>query len=55
MLDGNPIDRFLDDPDLCEDKLSEEAGSDGFLETMTKTIFSTMGSLKQYKKSVVGR
>ncbi|XP_056176795.1 calcineurin-binding protein 1 isoform X4 [Syzygium oleosum] len=54
VLDGNPIDRFLDDPDLCEDKLSEEAGSDGFLETMTKMIFSTTGSLKQYKKSVVG-
>ncbi|XP_030530546.2 calcineurin-binding protein 1 isoform X3 [Rhodamnia argentea] len=54
VLDGNPIDRFLDDPDLCEDKLSEEAGSDGFLQTMTKMIFSTTGGVKQYKKSVVG-
>ncbi|KAL3744449.1 hypothetical protein ACJRO7_013676 [Eucalyptus globulus] len=54
VLDGNPIDRFLDDADLCEDKLSEEAGSDGFLQTMTKMIFSPTGGLKQYKKSVIG-
>nr|KYP70140.1 hypothetical protein KK1_009348 [Cajanus cajan] len=32
LLPGNPIDKFLDDPNLCEDKLSEEAGSEPYLE-----------------------
>ncbi|OWM67747.1 hypothetical protein CDL15_Pgr017443 [Punica granatum] len=48
-----PMNKFLDDADLSEDKLSEEAGSDGFLHTMTKILFSTKGSIKQYKKSLV--
>jgi calcineurin-binding protein cabin-1 len=55
VLAGNAIDKFLDNPDLCEDKLSEEAGSDGFLETMKNIILPNAGSLKQYKTSSVGR
>ncbi|GER25614.1 tetratricopeptide repeat protein [Striga asiatica] len=39
-LAGNPIEKFLDNPELCEDKLSEEAGSEGFLSTMRKIVFS---------------
>ncbi|XP_031383415.1 calcineurin-binding protein 1-like isoform X2 [Punica granatum] len=53
VLADSVIDKFLDDADLSEDKLSEEAGSDGFLHTMTKILFSTKGSIKQYKKSLV--
>lgn len=55
VLAGNAIDKFLDDPHLCEDKLSEEAGSDGFLETITKIILPDARSLKQQKTSSVGR
>lgn len=55
ILAGNAMDKFLDDPDLCEDKLSDEAGSDGFLETMTKTILPNLGSFKKHKMSLVGR
>lgn len=55
VLASNAIDKFLDDPDLCEDKLSKEAGSDGFLETMKKIILPDASSLKQYKASSVGR
>ncbi|KAK9273730.1 hypothetical protein L1049_018540 [Liquidambar formosana] len=51
VLAGNAIDKFLDDPDLCEDKLSEEAGSDGFLESIMKIVFPDAGSLKQYNTS----
>lgn len=54
ILAGNAMDKFLDDPDLCEDKLSDEAGSDGFLETMTKTILPKLGSFKKHKMSLVG-
>ncbi|XP_024020745.1 uncharacterized protein LOC21389324 [Morus notabilis] len=54
VLAGNALDKFLNDPDLCEDKLSEEAGSDGFLETMTKTILPHLGSFKKHKMSLVG-
>ncbi|PQQ13900.1 uncharacterized protein Pyn_06404 [Prunus yedoensis var. nudiflora] len=54
VLAGNAIDKFLDDPHLCEDKLSEEAGSDGFLETITKIILPDARSLKQQKTSSVG-
>uniref|UniRef100_A0A803QRQ8 Uncharacterized protein n=1 Tax=Cannabis sativa TaxID=3483 RepID=A0A803QRQ8_CANSA len=46
-------DKFLDDPDLCEDQLSEEAGSDGFLESITKAILPNLGSFKQHKMSLV--
>ncbi|EEF45833.1 conserved hypothetical protein [Ricinus communis] len=53
VLGGNAIDKFLDDPDLCEDRLSEEAGSEGFLETLTKIIFADVGSVKQHKSMIV--
>ncbi|XVF48614.1 hypothetical protein PTKIN_Ptkin03bG0204200 [Pterospermum kingtungense] len=52
ILAGNIIDKFLDDADLCEDKLSEMAGSEGYLETITKMLFPDGGSLKQYKASI---
>ncbi|KAM1022369.1 hypothetical protein ACFX15_042521 [Malus domestica] len=56
VLAGNAIEKFLDDPHLCEDKLSEEAGSDGFLETITKIILpdANARNLKQQKTSPVG-
>lgn len=47
VLAGNPIDKYLNDPDLCEDKLSEEAGSDRFLESVVKVIFFDTGILNQ--------
>ncbi|WJX42066.1 hypothetical protein P8452_29339 [Trifolium repens] len=55
LLTGNPIDKFLDDPNLCEDKLSEEAGSEGFLETITKTMFPDVGGLGQYNTTLLRR
>lgn len=55
ILAENAIDKFLDDTDLCEDQLSEEAGSDGFLETITRAILPNLGSFKQHKMSLVGR
>lgn len=55
VLAGNAIDKFLDDLNLCEDKLSDEAGSDGFLETITKVILPDERNLKQQKSSSVGR
>lgn len=55
ILAGNAIDKFLDDPDLCEDKLSDEAGSEGFLETITKVIFPDTESVKQHRELMVGR
>ncbi|XP_028058913.1 calcineurin-binding protein 1 isoform X2 [Camellia sinensis] len=54
VLAGNAIDKFLDDPNLCEDKLSEVAGSDGFLDSIMKIIFPDGGSLKQLKASSLG-
>jgi calcineurin-binding protein cabin-1 len=55
VLAGNAIDKFLDDPDLCEDKLSDEAGSEGYLETITKVIFPDAGSVKQHRALMVRR
>lgn len=55
ILAGNILDKFLDDPDLCEDKLSEMAGSEGYLETITKMLFPDGGNLKQYKASLFRR
>lgn len=55
ILASNTIDKFLDDPDLCEDKLSDEAGSEGFLETMKNIMLPGAGSLIRYKSSSVGR
>ncbi|CAH9121246.1 unnamed protein product [Cuscuta epithymum] len=52
ILAGNAIDKFLDDPDLCEDKLSGEAGSSDFLASMTNIIFPDPGGLKQHKVSL---
>ncbi|GAB2250906.1 hypothetical protein Droror1_Dr00017156 [Drosera rotundifolia] len=43
VLVENPIDKFLDDPSLCENKLWEEAASDGFVDTMTKVVFPDIG------------
>lgn len=50
VLDENPIARYLDDPNVCEDKFSEEAGSDGFLDSVVKVT----GILNQ-NKILVGR
>ncbi|XP_058785255.1 calcineurin-binding protein 1 [Vicia villosa] len=55
LLTGNPIDKFLDDPNLCEDKLSEEAGSERFLETITKTMFPDVGGLGHYNTTLLRR
>lgn len=52
VLAENPIDKYLDDPNLCEDRLSEEAGSDGFLESIVQVIFQNTGILKQTKLSI---
>ncbi|ESQ53881.1 hypothetical protein EUTSA_v10026823mg, partial [Eutrema salsugineum] len=52
LLVGNVIDKFLDDPELCEDKLSYEAGSEGFLETVTKCIIPSR-TLSEYKVSLL--
>ncbi|GFZ08499.1 tetratricopeptide repeat (TPR)-like superfamily protein [Actinidia rufa] len=54
VLAGYAIDKFLDDPNLCEDKLSEEAGSDGFLDSIMKIIFPEGESHKQLKASSLG-
>lgn len=40
VMAGNAIDRFLDNSEICEDKLSDVAGSKGFLDTMMKIMFS---------------
>ncbi|OAY54221.1 calcineurin-binding protein 1 isoform X4 [Manihot esculenta] len=54
VLIGNAIDRFLDDLNLCEDKLSEEAGSEGYLETITKMVFPDVETVKQHRSMMVG-
>ncbi|KAH9799738.1 calcineurin-binding protein 1 [Citrus sinensis] len=48
-LAGNAIDKFLDDLDLCEDILSEESGSDGYLGNIMKIIFRDIVWVKQFK------
>lgn len=55
VLARNAIDKFLDDPNLCEDKLSEEAGSDGFLDSILKIISPDGENLKQLKSTSTGR
>ncbi|XP_012492972.1 calcineurin-binding protein 1 isoform X1 [Gossypium raimondii] len=52
ILAGNIIDKFFD-ADLCEEELSEMAGSEGYLETVTKMLFPDGGNLKQYKASLL--
>ncbi|XP_071727295.1 calcineurin-binding protein 1 [Rutidosis leptorrhynchoides] len=47
VLDGNAIDKFLDDPGLCENKLSEEAGSDGFQDAIMNFVYQDGSVLKQ--------
>lgn len=47
VLDGNAIEKFLDDANLCEDKLSEEAGSDGFRDSIMNFIYQDGSALKQ--------
>ncbi|XP_058189790.1 calcineurin-binding protein 1 isoform X2 [Rhododendron vialii] len=54
VLAGNAIDKFLDDSHLCEDKLSEQAGSDGFFDSIMKIIFPNGESIKQSKASSLG-
>ncbi|XP_024034342.1 uncharacterized protein LOC18055037 isoform X1 [Citrus clementina] len=49
VLAGNAIDKFLDDLDLCEDIISEEAGSDGYLGNIMKIIFRDIVWVKQFK------
>ncbi|PIN24718.1 hypothetical protein CDL12_02541 [Handroanthus impetiginosus] len=51
VLAGNAIDKFLDNPELSEDKLSEEAGSNGFLDTMLKVLFPENESSAQQNTS----
>lgn len=46
VLAANAIEKFLDNLELCEDKLSEEAGSEGFSDTMMKIVFSENEPLK---------
>ncbi|KAL6501999.1 hypothetical protein OROGR_027132 [Orobanche gracilis] len=40
VLAANAIEKFLDNLELCEDKLSEESVSEGFSDTMMKIVFS---------------
>ncbi|KAK6927325.1 hypothetical protein RJ641_005916, partial [Dillenia turbinata] len=49
VLAENVIDKFLDDPNLCEDKLSEEAGTHGFLDLIKKMAFTNVGGFKHLK------
>lgn len=39
LLDGNAIEKFLDDQNLCEDKLSQKAGSHGFQDAIMNAIY----------------
>lgn len=52
VLAGNAIDKFLDNSEICEDKLSEVAGSKGFLDTMMKIMFSQNETFNQQNTSV---
>ncbi|KAI7732217.1 hypothetical protein M8C21_006100 [Ambrosia artemisiifolia] len=52
MLDGNPIEKFLDDPTLCENKLSEEAGSDGFRDVIMKFVYQDSAVSKQQPTTI---
>lgn len=54
ILAGNIIDKFFD-ADLCEEELSEMAGSEGYLETVTKMLFPDGGNLKQYNATLLRR
>lgn len=54
ILEGNAIDKFLDDPDLCEDRLSEAVGSDRFLDFMMKLILPDSENPNQCRVSLLG-
>lgn len=51
VLVSNSIDKFLDDPELCEEKLSEGAGSDAFLDLTSENVFAGPGTLAQHQAS----
>ncbi|KAF9616019.1 hypothetical protein IFM89_027958 [Coptis chinensis] len=53
MLRENSIDNFLDNPDLCEDKIFEEAGADGFLEYIMSILFPNGRSFKHCMKPAI--
>ncbi|KAL8264591.1 hypothetical protein R6Q59_022721 [Mikania micrantha] len=52
MLDGNTIEKFLDDPNLCENELSEQAGSEGFRDAIMKFIYQDCAILKQQPTTI---
>ncbi|KAI3756000.1 hypothetical protein L1987_55812 [Smallanthus sonchifolius] len=54
MLDGNAIEKFLDDTNLCENKLSEEAGAEGFQDVIMKFIYQDSAVLKQQPTTIEG-
>lgn len=54
MLSENAIDKFLDGPDLWEDKLREVSGPNEGQELVT-TILSNARGLETHKKSSVVR
>lgn len=51
VMAGSAIDKFLDNSEICEDKLSEVAGTDGFLDTMMKIVFSQNEPFNQQNTS----
>lgn len=55
MLNENPIDKFLDSFDLCEDKLYEAAVSDGSQETIFSIAFPDGRVFKVCKTLSTGR
>lgn len=55
MLRENSLSNFFDNPDLCEEKLIEEAGYDGFLDHVMKLIFPKGVNHKQSNTYIGGR
>lgn len=51
VMAGNAIDKFLDNSEICEDKLSEVSGTEGFLDTMMKIVFSQNDTFNQQNTS----
>ncbi|XP_077210122.1 tetratricopeptide repeat (TPR)-like superfamily protein isoform X2 [Tasmannia lanceolata] len=54
MLKENAIEKFLDNPDLCEEKLFEVVGSDGNLESIVDSIFPNGKGIKNSKTVSAG-
>lgn len=50
ILAENAIDKILDSPDLCEDKLPEVLGSDGNWESIMNPLFPNEGATMTFKK-----